>query len=379
MRVRLLAIAALLAAASAAVSHAAPRKPTCFGKPVTITGTSGRDVLRGTDGPDVIAGRAGHDLIIGGGGIDRICGGAGNDKLDGGPGSDHLDGGAEEADTALYSSATRSVVVDLARGRAYGAGNDRLVRVEWVRGSRFGDRLAGGRGANAVDGGEGDDFLVFHGHGSDRWIGGPGRDLLSFARIDRAMTVNLTKGIIVKPYGLDSIIGIEDLEGGPQRDTLTGDDGPNRLIGGPESDILIGAAGDDILLGGNEGDELVPGAGTDYADGQEGLDVVSYYGDAGVTASLRDGWALHMGARDVIVSFRSLFGSSGDDVLVGSDGPDSLVGLNGRDELYGLGGEDYLQGGYVINQGKFAHLDGGPGRDDCRTGRTYVNCEYTEP
>jgi Ca2+-binding RTX toxin-like protein len=379
MRMRLAAAGLAVAAVSAAASDAAPRKSTCFGKLVTITGTSGRDVLRGTEGPDVIAGRAGDDLVLAGGGVDRICGGAGHDRVDGGRGSDRIDGGPGQADAVTYASATRGVVVDLGRGRAAGAGNDRLLRIEWVHGSRFADRLRGGPQANVVDGGDGDDVLVFGASGSDRWIGGPGRDLLTVAGVDVELRADLAESSIHKPFGIDSVEGIEDLEGGPRRDMLIGDGGPNRLIGGPESDTLVGGDGDDTLLGGNESDMLVPGAGSDLADGQEGFDIVGYYGDVGVDASLSRGRAVYLGAVDVILSVRGLHGSSGDDRLEGSDGDDQLIGLNGRDELYGLAGNDYLQGGYVINVGKFTHLDGGPGRDDCRTGRTYVDCEYTEP
>ncbi|MFD8008073.1 calcium-binding protein [Streptomyces mirabilis] len=56
--------------------------PTCFGRPVTTTGTSG------TPGPDVIVGTAGADVIDGLGGNDLMCGLGGDDRLIGGPGAD---------------------------------------------------------------------------------------------------------------------------------------------------------------------------------------------------------------------------------------------------------------------------------------------------
>jgi Ca2+-binding RTX toxin-like protein len=67
---------------------------TCKGKPATIVGTSGKDVLRGTDGRDVIAGLGGNDTLSGLAGNDLICGGKGNDTLKGGKGNDTLIGGA---------------------------------------------------------------------------------------------------------------------------------------------------------------------------------------------------------------------------------------------------------------------------------------------
>jgi len=62
----------------------------CNGRPPTIAGTIGEDVLVGTPGPDVIIGLGGRDRIRGLGGRDRICGGTGGDKLVGGKGRDKL-------------------------------------------------------------------------------------------------------------------------------------------------------------------------------------------------------------------------------------------------------------------------------------------------
>jgi hypothetical protein len=61
----------------------------------TITGTSGRDVLRGTAGDDVICGLAGPDILIGLGGDDLLVGGMDRDVVLGGPGDDRLFGDTE--------------------------------------------------------------------------------------------------------------------------------------------------------------------------------------------------------------------------------------------------------------------------------------------
>ena len=55
---------------------------------VTITGTSGNDLILGSALPDIISGLGGDDCILGGGGIDVIDGGAGSDICIGGPGLD---------------------------------------------------------------------------------------------------------------------------------------------------------------------------------------------------------------------------------------------------------------------------------------------------
>lgn len=72
---------------------AAPRKPGCFGKRVTHTGTGAPDLIVGTVGQDVATGRNGNDSILLLSGRDRICGGRGDDRLTGGDGFDRVDGG----------------------------------------------------------------------------------------------------------------------------------------------------------------------------------------------------------------------------------------------------------------------------------------------
>jgi len=73
---------------------------TCKGKPATIIGTNGNDVLKGTPGKDVIVGLAGNDKLSGLAGNDLICGGAGKDTLKGGSGNDFLSG--QKGNDKLY-------------------------------------------------------------------------------------------------------------------------------------------------------------------------------------------------------------------------------------------------------------------------------------
>lgn len=82
--------------------------PTCKGKPATLFGTSGNDLLTGTSGSDVALLGIGDDTANTLGGRDTVCADAGNDKvrgaggndvLLGGPGSDLLNGGPGKKDT----------------------------------------------------------------------------------------------------------------------------------------------------------------------------------------------------------------------------------------------------------------------------------------
>ena len=63
---------------------------TCKGKPTTLFGTGGNDILLGTTAGDVASAGAGNDIVRGAAGKDIACGGPGNDVLKGGPGNDTL-------------------------------------------------------------------------------------------------------------------------------------------------------------------------------------------------------------------------------------------------------------------------------------------------
>src|SRR5262249_60768111 len=86
-----LAGAVLLIAGSLAVKysvgHASGGLP-CDGRPHTLDGTPGDDVLVGTNGDDVIFGNGGKDVVKGKGGKDCIVSGDGHDNIYCGPGDD---------------------------------------------------------------------------------------------------------------------------------------------------------------------------------------------------------------------------------------------------------------------------------------------------
>ena len=143
---------------------AAPAGPTCSGQPatiyrgsgypgtstatanapMTITGTSGDDVIYAANGDDVIDGGGGDDLICGVGGNDKIRGGAGNDRIFGSQGDDDL--GGQAGDDEVIG----------------GPDNDR------VSGGAGNDTLRGGDGNDIVNGGDGDDS-VFGGNDDECW------------------------------------------------------------------------------------------------------------------------------------------------------------------------------------------------------------------
>jgi Ca2+-binding RTX toxin-like protein len=92
---KLLVIAGGLTLVVLFVSTPAPAQaaPACFGRPATIVGTNGSDVIYGTGFPDVIASLAGNDKVHARAGGDFVCGGDGSDVIFDGYGSDTIDGG----------------------------------------------------------------------------------------------------------------------------------------------------------------------------------------------------------------------------------------------------------------------------------------------
>ncbi len=157
-------VAALLAllVAGLAVPSSASYDPMCQGRPITIIGGAGDDVLAGTPGPDVIDGLGGNDVIDGGGGDDVICGGPGDDRISGGPGADAIDGGA--GNDVIKGGAGADTI-------SGGPGDDTL------HGGAHGDVLYGGDGNDVLRGGPGRDDLI-GGSGMDDLIGSTGNDRL---------------------------------------------------------------------------------------------------------------------------------------------------------------------------------------------------------
>jgi uncharacterized repeat protein (TIGR01451 family) len=118
--------------------------PRCGGKPATILGTQGDDVITGTEQRDVISALGGNDSVNSLGGKDAICGKSGNDKLTGKGDADLVKGGGGR-DTGKGGGGG-----DVVKG---GPKRDRL------RGGSGDDLLAGGGGNDSCRGGAGTDTL----------------------------------------------------------------------------------------------------------------------------------------------------------------------------------------------------------------------------
>lgn len=393
----------LLPLAGCADRASASPDGSCAGVDVTMSGTSGDDVLEGTPGRDVIWGGDGDDRIEGLGGNDVLCGGPGADRLSGGQGDDVVDGGTDlrfavdteayewegdrlsggsgddtvvtgpqgdhdPVDELTFATAGHRVSVDLSAGTAEGEGQDRITGQVGVLvgspgpdrlvGSERGEEIRGGRGADRIDGRGGDDRLDGAGVPRVETTPGEGRDV--------------APNHLVGGDGNDEITGAEGddtLEGGDGDDALYGDLGADRLEGGPGADSLAdyvvavseAGAGRQYLDGGADRDRLQSpflqrpeprGGDTVFTDGTGTLDLA-----AGRL------WGRVAGLRfDVPVrSFEDADTPRGTWTVYGTDGPNQIIATDEKRPvtIYARGGDDQLAGTFRDDL-----LDGGPGNDE---------------
>jgi Ca2+-binding RTX toxin-like protein len=396
------AIVAVIGILAVPASAAVPR---CFGRLVTIvgtsrddrlTGTSGRDVIHGRGGDDFIRGLAGNDLLCGGGGSDIVVGNEGRDRLHGGgapdglqpgAGNDVVVGGGSAFDDVRYPDATGPITASLATGQVTGLGTDTLESgVEQIVGGPFDDMIEGDDGGNDLLGLDGNDTitalggefdLIVGGAGDDVLDGGDGVDFVENYFVDAwfrpnnilagPVTVNLLTGVSTG-NGNDTLVDIEGASGSRGNDVMTGDAENNVFVILNEgSDTVDGGAGDDLIDGGDGVDSLNGGLGIDTLGN---LDAT-----AGMTIDLSTQTDSH---GDTLAGFENVLGTVFDDTITGNDASNTLEGDVGADDLFGLGGDDVLFGGFLGFADQDADTaDGGLGSDACDA-ETETNCE-TDP
>jgi Ca2+-binding RTX toxin-like protein len=155
---------------------------------------------------------------------------------------------------------------------ALGDGDDTARVVDSRPANATAIRVDAGRGADTVIGGPVGEWFVDGGAGeADRFTGGGGEDVLSYA--GRTTPVRVVLGT----PGEDVLEAIPSLSGGSANDVLIGDGQANSLFGGLGNDRLEGGDGDDDLNG---------GAGDDRVLGDDGDDTLA--GDAEISQAGRD-------------------------------------------------------------------------------------------
>ncbi len=152
--------------------------------------------------------------------------------------------------------------------------------------------------------------------------------------------------------------------GGPEDDSVLGEDGNDTILAGDSDDYIDGGLGDDWIEAGDGADQVFGNAGQDTIDGGAGDDYVDGQGGADVVdGGLGNDWVSGGGFGPDVVR-----GGAGDDTLSGSLGDDTLEGGDGNDSLFGNAGADSLDGGAGDDRikGQGGHGDtlvGGEGRD----------------
>uniref|UniRef100_UPI0023EF1603 calcium-binding protein n=1 Tax=Pseudomonas sp. dw_612 TaxID=2720080 RepID=UPI0023EF1603 len=263
-----------------------------------------------------------------------IIGGAGNDTLFGGGGADQLIGG-DGFDTVSYADSASSVGINTKTGVNTGiAAGDVFTSIEAIIGSSFGDLFVGDAGVN-------------------RFNGGLGMDMVSFADESSGITLDLSAPVLTGVAAGDIYTSIEIFQGTSQADSFTGNAGA--------AENFIGGAGADTITGVGRGD------GAWYLTSTDAVQVDLLAG----TASGGDAQG------DVLINIDYLMGSAFNDTLTGNAYSNKLEGGAGNDIIYGGDGDDYIYGGIVTDTSAFGSLPvsgaqadtlyGGNGNDTMRS------------
>ena len=352
---------------------------------------SGNDGLTGNLRDNVLSGGAGDDILIGADGNDQLFGGDGDDLLQGDLGDDLFDGGLGIDTAILDSLGTITVDLSLTTAQNTGIGVDTFTGIENVVSGAGADSLTGdflnnmlssGLGNDSLLGADGNDSLLGGvgddslegGSGDDQIDGGAGTDTAIFVGAINASVDLRLVGAQDTGFGLDTLIGIENLTSGSGSDVLIGNAlsnaldgglGNDTLLGGGGADALVGGGGDDLLIGGGGADVMTGGAGNDSFSIDTVADIINESAGGGTDTAVSAitsldlasyanvEWALLTGLLAL-----NLTGSAVANVLSGNDGANSITGLGGNDALLGNGGDDILNGG-----GGADSLDGGMGID----------------
>jgi Ca2+-binding RTX toxin-like protein len=291
---------------------------TAFGGADADTFTSGAAALASSN---VFEGGAGDDNFTqqNNKAVDQMIGGAGRDTVsyavrtaavsiivgdatanDGESGeTDEIDGDVETiiggtVNDSISAAGSTGSVASAATLVVTGVGTVPIGTHYRLVGGAGNDTLTGSDAVDFLQGDAGDD-LIIGGTGNDTIFGGANIDTVSYQdRTTDAVTASLNPGatpmqqgesgeVDVYNAGLLATHDVENLKGGDDDDTLTGNDNANIIWGGAGvdtvdggvgADTLYGEAGDDDISGGDGGDVLVGGAGNDTMDGGDGDDLI---------------------------------------------------------------------------------------------------------
>lgn len=295
------------------------------------------------------------------GGNDTIIGSAGNDKISASCGADLINGGlgVDTVDFAIAGSYSSGITVNLATGTYFGSDylggqvagiSGTMTSIENMQGSNRYDWLTGNAGNNVINGmegndtidaGAGNDIIIDH-SGADVVNGGAGIDTIDYsmftgnsvnvalaAAVGNLMAKNFLAGGLAVSGQTDTLLGIENVVGTHNNDSITGDALNNVITGNGGNDTLNGGAGIDTA---------------NYSTSLRGVAVNLALAGAQVTGQ----------GTDTLTGFENLTGSNFNDTLTGNAGNNTLTGGAGNDTLAGNAGQDLLAGGAGIDTASYA-------------------------
>ena len=346
-----------------------------------VTGVS----ITGSSGVNVITGSTGNDTIDGGGGADIIAAGAGNDSvtyngteasIDGGTGSNTLvmaaSGGISAVNFAVPAGA------DQTTGDVVGVSNfenldgTAIATALTVTGSSSANTISTGSGNDTIDGGGGADIIAAGGgndtvayHGTEASIdGGAGVNTLV---ISVATTINL--GNIDQTTGdVTAVTNFQNLDASALSAavSITGSSGVNTIIGGSGGNTIDGGGGADIITAGAGDDTVSYRGGEASIDGQAGTNTLLLR--AAVTVNLANADQT-TGDTVTVANFQNVDASllSTGVSITGSAGANTIAGSLGNVTIDGGGGTDVIAAGSgndsVTYRGTETLIDGGSGSD----------------
>lgn len=342
-----------------------------------LRGQGGNDTLRGDEGSDMLRGGTGSDRLFGGDGGDDLRGHRGHDVIFGEDGNDTVEGGSgddslfgdEGTDTLTYIGAPGQVRLDLnivnQPQNTGSAGVDSVAGFEMLIGSLNGDILRAASGGSRIDASAGND--VVHGRagsdlleggagadiihdtgGNDVISGGVGTDTVSYMDAPGAVQVDLDIETFSRgAAGVDTLLSIENAQGGAFGDFLAGTTSVNELRGLGDNDLLFGRGSNDRVYGGLGDDFLDGGSGNDLINGGSGSDTASWiFSPVGIFVDLAKVGAQEVSENqfDTLELIENLFGSAHADILFGDDGDNVVDAAGGADVVRGRGGDDRVVG-----------------------------------
>ncbi|MEM8570614.1 MAG: calcium-binding protein [Pseudomonadota bacterium] len=290
-----------------------------------------------------------------------------------------------------------------------------LLRATVILGDGHQDVFVGYKAAATVDGGEGDDVVLFSRlvqpsfPATVSFDGGDGFDEISFASSQfRTATIgieiDLRSGTV--GFGGSGLSNVEAATGSAKNDTFYGYSLGNHLVGLDGDDIIDGRGGGDILAGGVGKDTLYGGAGEDHfffsdvgltPDSQTfwlDVDIVDiarvYGGDVAYGGADKDTFHLYeddpAGSRDLNYDADSVYGGLDDDIIFAEVGWDHIEGGEGRDRLdysaFLQTDETNALGIHVENGAVFARSDGDVPNSSAEVGNrrhdTFVGIEVLD-